>query len=96
MPLLNFFGDEKQKNTPIQKDIDPARYEMILSKLCAKRKLLEDSLAGVALDPKARENAVVSLMTLKSSMKTFGVGEVEYQVFLASLSAREPQPSLFE
>jgi hypothetical protein len=85
------------ENTLIQKDADPEKYSIIASKLCDKRKALEEELKNQNLEQSLREERAISLLQLKESMRTFGVSEIDYQTYLAYLEKEKEQapPSLF-
>ena len=97
---LNFFPKSDQSANPIiQKDVDAAKYEEIATKLCIKRRTLENDLKKADLDPNLREEYALKLMDLKGSFGIFGISEIDYQAYLVKIenSGEEPvlQSSLF-
>ncbi len=72
-----------EQNPIIQKDIDTAKYDVVASKLCEKRKKLEDHLAEATLPDEDRAETLIEVARLRDSMKAFGITEIDYQAFLA-------------
>lgn len=77
---------DQGSNSLIQKDADPAKYEAIKEKFCARRKLLDETLKNQDLEATARENAAFDLMQVKDDMRMLGISEIEYMTYLE----REP------
>lgn len=95
MNMSSFLSSNKE--TPVvDAASDPNTYRSIVQKLCAKRKALEELLTQDSLSEHERTEHASSLTLLMSSMKTFGISEIDYQAFLASSSsADKDQLTLF-
>lgn len=59
------------------------KWEEIKNKLCLKRKSLEEQAHDQTKTATEREDFALELMRLKESMTTFGITEIDYQVYLA-------------
>ena len=97
---LNLFPKSNQSVNPvIQKDVDAAKYEEIATKLCVKRRTLENDLKNPNLDPNLREEYALKLIDLRESFIVFGISEIDYRTYLIKIenSGEEPvlQSSLF-
>lgn len=83
----------KKNNTPlIQVDVDPDKYQKIATTLSEKRRVLEIKLK----DPNSQthEDDAIELLHLKDSMATFGISEIQYQAYLASLEKQSQTPDV--
>jgi hypothetical protein len=76
-------------NPIIQKDVDAAKYDAVASKLCEKRKKLEDHLKESTLSDEDRAETLVEVARLRDSMKVFGITEVDYQAYIAFKESEE-------
>ena len=93
---LSSLLNKKQESTLIDQGFDPVKYEAIKTKLCTKRKLLEETLKQATLSNTERADHLSSLSLLTGSMATFGISEIDYQAFLATTkTSDEDQLSLF-
>lgn len=82
----------KKNDTPlIQVDVDPGKYQKIATTLSEKRRALETSLRDIN-SPHHEDNAI-DLLHLKESMATFGISEIQYQAYLASLERSSHPPT---
>jgi hypothetical protein len=79
-PIFNSINN----NNPIQDD-GSGKVSQMKEKLCAKRLMLEKTLEQNPSDD-AREE----LMLLKTSMKTFGISEIDYVAYTAKQGATQP------
>ena len=94
---LNSLILKNQSSQPlIQKDADPEKYNLVVAKLCDKRKALESSLNDQTLDHVTREEMALNLIQLKESMAVFGISEIDYQAYLLKDEENTQQTSLFE
>ena len=84
MDFSNFFpkNNSQGANSLIQPDTDPAKYEAIKEKYCAKRKLLDETLKRLDLDEGTRESTAFDLIQVKDDMRMLGISEVDYITYL--------------
>jgi hypothetical protein len=69
-----------EKNDPVSFLKGGGKYEAIKNKLCDKRRNLEQQIT--ATTGNERDEYALELMRLKESMRTFGVDEIAYQVYM--------------
>lgn len=58
------------------------KYDEVRTKLCVKRRLLEEVTHDMTKDQITREDAAIDLVMLKDSMVAFGVSEIDYYAYL--------------
>lgn len=93
---MDFFpAQNKTPNTLIQKDLDTDKYTVIATKLCDKRKDLEDALQDTSIDPAVREEKALALIDAKQNLSVFGVSEIDYQAYLSYKENSSEQMELF-
>ena len=78
---MDIFLQEEHTDKIIPKDTDTDKFQKIVSILCEKRRLIEESLA------RAEQTTLVELhqklQELIDEMKSFGISEIDYQKYLA-------------
>jgi len=77
---LNIFNKSNSSNTIAGSFSDTSKIQEIVEKLCAKRKALEEKIKNS--DDATSDSLTLELLELGSAMKTFGVSETDYQIYL--------------
>ena len=77
---MSFSLFKEQNNSPTTSFSNEAKNKEIKEKLCNKRMLLELEIENPSLEN--RPEKLSDLLHLKNAMKTFGISEIDYQIYL--------------
>jgi hypothetical protein len=83
---FNLFSSQKNKEASAIFD-DAGKVQEIKEKLCKKRADLEAEVVNIP--PSSLTEYTLSLIELKKDMVSFGVSEIDYQIYLASQNEKE-------
>lgn len=79
---FSLFKEENKTSAVSFSDVE--KNKEIKDKLCNKRMLLEMSIENTPQEKLTEQYE--SLLQLKNAMKTFGISEIDYQIFLTTKS----------
>ncbi|MBP6948524.1 MAG: hypothetical protein KBC41_04185 [Candidatus Pacebacteria bacterium] len=78
---FDIFTQSNSNEDPLRAFVDPVKVKEITEKLCSKRKETEDALKNCSDSEK--DSLALKLLEQQNDMRTFGVTEIDYQVYLA-------------
>lgn len=81
------FLPNNNQHDPVSFLKEGGKYDGIKNKLCEKRNSLEKLLTTCT--EIERDEPALELMRLKESMRTFGVTEIDYQIYLETIKNTE-------
>lgn len=87
---ISFLTEETTEKIPVDSFTDEKKMSEIVNKLCEKRKILESKIAN---HNDINNENTLALLELIEDMGTFGIKEVDYQIFKAKETTE--QQSLF-
>lgn len=79
---LNLFMQPEPTSLPLDSFLDTNKIKEILEKLYEKRKVLEENIK--ICDETTREIYSLELLEIEKDMKTLGVSEIDYEIYIAS------------
>lgn len=78
---LNIFNKSNTSKNVAGTFSDTSKVQEITEKLCAKRKLLEEKIKSS--QDVEKDTYALELLDLENSMRTFGISEIDYHIYLA-------------
>lgn len=77
---LNIFNKLNTTNDITGTFSDTSKVNVIVEKLCEKRRIIEEKIK--TCDDSLLREFVTELLEIKKDMTTFGISEIDYQVYL--------------